>query len=53
MSALYILILASLLVAGGFLAAFIWSVKNNQYEDRKGASLRMLMDDPTVPDSYH
>jgi cbb3-type cytochrome oxidase maturation protein len=33
------------MVAGAFLFAFIWSVKTNQFEDRKGASMRMLYDD--------
>ncbi|MBS1589327.1 MAG: cbb3-type cytochrome oxidase assembly protein CcoS [Bacteroidetes bacterium] len=44
MSALYILIIASIVVAAGFLVAFIWSVKSNQYEDREGAAMRMLYD---------
>lgn len=39
------LILASLLVAGGGLVAFLWSLKNGQYEDLKGASQRILFDD--------
>lgn len=45
MSALYVLVLASITVAAFFLVAFIWSVRSNQYEDRRGASLRMLYDD--------
>jgi cbb3-type cytochrome oxidase maturation protein len=45
MSALYLLVIISILVAGAFLAAFIWSVKNNQYEDQAGASMRILYDD--------
>lgn len=45
MSALYILILVSIFVAALFLAAFIWSVRSNQYEDIKGASMRMLHED--------
>ncbi|MFZ9718590.1 MAG: cbb3-type cytochrome oxidase assembly protein CcoS [Chitinophagaceae bacterium] len=28
-----LLIAASILVAGGFLVAFLWSVKNDQYDD--------------------
>jgi len=44
MSAIFILIGASLLVALGFLAAFIWSVKNGQYEDDYTPSVRMLFD---------
>ena len=44
MSALFILVIASILVAGFFLAAFIWTVRSDQYEDQKGASMRMLYD---------
>lgn len=47
MSALYIMIGASLLIAIGFLLAFIWSVKNNQYEDDYTPSIRMLFDNTT------
>ena len=45
MSALYILIVVSLFVAAGFLFAFIWSVKNGQYDDDYTPSIRMLFDD--------
>ena len=45
MSALYILVLASIVVAAFFLIAFIWSVRSNQYEDQQGAAMRMLQDD--------
>ncbi len=45
MSAIYILISISFLVAIGFLAAFIWSIKNGQYEDDYSPSVRMLKDD--------
>jgi cbb3-type cytochrome oxidase maturation protein len=45
MSVVIILISASLLVALGFLAAFIWSVKNGQYDDDYTPSIRMLFDD--------
>lgn len=45
MSVLVILILISLLVAGGFLIAFIWAVKSGQFEDRYTPSIRMLLDD--------
>ncbi|MCD6011836.1 MAG: Cytochrome oxidase maturation protein cbb3-type [Flavipsychrobacter sp.] len=44
MSALFVLVLVSILVAGGFLGAFIWSVKHDQYEDREGAAMRILYD---------
>ena len=45
MSAFFILVAVSICVAGGFLCAFIWSVKDNQFEDQKGASMRILFDD--------
>jgi cbb3-type cytochrome oxidase maturation protein len=45
MSALFILIGISILVAGGFLAAFLWSVKSGQYDDDYTPSVRMLFDD--------
>jgi cbb3-type cytochrome oxidase maturation protein len=48
MSALFILIAISILVAGSFLAAFLWSVKAGQYEDDYTPSIRMLFDDGTT-----
>jgi len=46
MSALFLLIGISLLLAIGFLAAFIWSVKKGQYEDEYTPSVRILLEDP-------
>jgi cbb3-type cytochrome oxidase maturation protein len=48
MSAFFIMIGASLLLAIGFLIAFIWSVKSNQYEDDYTPSVRMLFDNTTI-----
>lgn len=45
MSALFVLIGISLLVATGFLIAFIWSVRKGQYEDEYTPSVRILFDD--------
>lgn len=45
MSAIYILISVSFLVAVGFLIAFIWSIKSGQYDDDYSPSVRMLKDD--------
>ena len=45
MSALFILIGVSIVVAASFLAAFLWSVKNGQYDDDYTPSVRMLFDD--------
>ena len=47
MSAIYIMVGTSLLLAIGFLIAFIWSVKTNQYEDDYTPSVRMLFDNTT------
>lgn len=45
MSVLIILILVSVLVAAGFLLAFLWSVKSGQMDDDYTPSVRMLFDD--------
>jgi cbb3-type cytochrome oxidase maturation protein len=45
MSAIYLLIFFSLIIAIGFLAAFYYSVKNGQYEDTDSPAVRMLLDD--------
>jgi cbb3-type cytochrome oxidase maturation protein len=47
MSVILVLILASLAVAAGFLAAFIWAVRSGQYEDTQTPSMRILMDEET------
>tara|TARA_B110000285_G_scaffold95395_1_gene108816 strand:- start:666 stop:857 length:192 start_codon:yes stop_codon:yes gene_type:complete len=54
MSVIFILILISLIVAIGFLIAFMWAVNDGQYEDDYSPSVRMLFDDPVhteLPDS--
>ena len=51
MSAIFIMIGASLLLAIGFLIAFIWSVRSNQYEDDYTPSVRMLFDNTTVQET--
>ncbi len=51
MSVLIILIAASILVATGFLVAFIWSVKSGQYDDDYTPSVRILFDDKPAPSS--
>ena len=48
MSAIFILIGLSLVVALGFLTAFLWAVKNGQYEDDYTPSVRMLFDDGSL-----
>ena len=45
MSVIIFLIILGILVAGGFLAGFIWAVKSGQYDDTESPAIRMLFDD--------
>jgi len=45
MTAIFILIGASLIVATGFLIAYFWAVKSGQYDDTYTPSVRILFDD--------
>ena len=45
MSVVLILLSASLLIATGFLIAFIWSVRNGQFDDSYTPSIRILFED--------
>lgn len=47
MSAIYVLIAVSLVVAIGFLLAFLWSVRDGQYDDDLSPSVRILMEEGT------
>ncbi|MEZ5083434.1 MAG: cbb3-type cytochrome oxidase assembly protein CcoS [Bacteroidales bacterium] len=44
MSVIFFLIAIGVLVAGGFLIAFIWSVRSGQYDDDYTPAVRMLFD---------
>jgi cbb3-type cytochrome oxidase maturation protein len=45
MSAIFLLIGVSLIVAIGFLIAFLWAMRKGQYDDDYTPSVRMLFDD--------
>jgi cbb3-type cytochrome oxidase maturation protein len=45
MNIIFLLIGCSLVLAVGFLIAFIWTVKSGQMEDDYTPSIRMLFDD--------
>ena len=45
MGVLYLLIIAALTVALGFLVAFIWAVKTGQFDDTHTPSIRILLDE--------
>lgn len=49
MSVIVLLIAAGGLVAGGFLAAFIWAVRAGQFDDTASPPLRMLFDEAPRP----
>ncbi len=44
MSVLFILIAVSLVFASGFLVAFIWAMRDRQFEDDHTPAVRMLFD---------
>ncbi len=44
MKVIVILILVSVLIATGFLLAFIWAVKSGQFDDTYTPSVRMLFE---------
>lgn len=53
MSAIIILIVLSLVVALGFLFAFLWAVKSGQFEDDYTPSVRILFEENlTNPNPY-
>jgi cbb3-type cytochrome oxidase maturation protein len=44
MSAIYLLIAASFIVALGFLLAFFWAIRSGQYDDDYTPSVRVLFE---------
>lgn len=55
MSVIILLLIASISIAGLFLLAFIWNVKNGQYDDETAPAIRILFEDkkPVSQDSRH
>lgn len=50
MSVIFLLIPLSIVVAAGFLAAFVWAVRSGQYEDTTTPGMRLLLDEePASP----
>jgi cbb3-type cytochrome oxidase maturation protein len=45
MEIIFMLIIVSLVIALGFLAAFIWAIKSGQYDDDYTPSVRILFED--------
>ncbi len=48
MEIIFLLILISLIVAAGFLMAYLWATKAGQFDDDYTPSVRMLFDDELV-----
>jgi cbb3-type cytochrome oxidase maturation protein len=48
MNIFYLLIGVSLFAALIFLGAFIWAVRNGQFDDSKTPSIRILFDDDSI-----
>lgn len=48
---LYLILPLSLLVATGFVIAFIWAARDDQYEDLDTPPIRMLHEDPPLRES--
>jgi len=48
MSVIIVLIGASILVASGFLIAFLWAARSGQYDDDVSPSIRILYDNEDI-----
>jgi cbb3-type cytochrome oxidase maturation protein len=48
MSVIVILLIVSIIVAGGFLIAFLWSLKDGQMDDPFSPPNRILFDDTII-----
>jgi cbb3-type cytochrome oxidase maturation protein len=48
MSVIIILLLVSICISGGFLVAFLWSVRDGQFDDDKSPAYRILFDPKTT-----
>jgi len=46
MKIIFFLILLSLLIAVGFLLAYLWAARSGQFDDEYTPSVRILLDDP-------
>ena len=51
MAVIFILLAVSLLIAAGFLVAFVVAVRGGQFDDTHTPAMRILMDEETPPGS--
>lgn len=52
MKIMFFLIMMSLVVAVGFLIAYVWAVRSGQFEDEQTPAIRMLFDDNPVEEKH-
>jgi cbb3-type cytochrome oxidase maturation protein len=50
MSVVILLMICSICVAGGFLVAYLWSVKKGQFDDLEASGFRVLHDTKPLAD---
>ena len=50
MSVVFVLVFAAIIIAAAFLIAFVWAVRNGQYDDTYTPSVRILFDEPATED---
>ena len=44
-----LLIIVSLVVAAGFLAVFMWAVRDGQYDDSETPAMKILIEEDMIP----
>jgi len=52
MKIIFLLIMVSLILALGFLAAFLWAVRSGQYDDDYSPAVRILFDEDNEPSPH-
>jgi len=50
MNIVLLLLPLALLLASGFVWAFVWGIRHGQYDDVETPAYRMLIDDDVVPE---
>jgi cbb3-type cytochrome oxidase maturation protein len=53
MNVIILLLIASIMIAAGFLVAFLWGVKNHQFDDDYAPPHRILFDDKPVTNNIN
>jgi cbb3-type cytochrome oxidase maturation protein len=52
MAVIILLVIAALLVAGGFLASFFWATNDGQFDDTYTPSVRILFDEEKPAENH-